>query len=332
MSKDAPTRLPTNAQRLANRLGPAALPALLDGLAANGMAIAIFDPEDRLVFYGPAFRDAFDVQDGPQTFESVIRHCHSTMRGALILTDDIDTWLATANEKRRSMPNRKFEVDLTDGRWMWAVETTYNDGWIMLVLQDFTSLKQREIGLEHARDAALHAAETDPLTGLANRRAIMRYLDDCVQLASEGVPLSIALIDIDYFKKINDSYGHHAGDDVLRHFGRYCTHIFRNSDRVGRIGGEEFLLIMPNTGWTAAVTALQRFKHHLHRASQLLPQRLGFTFSAGVVEWQAPMTSSDLYKDADGMLYQAKAGGRNLIIATGNARPDSQAAAGQGGV
>ena len=331
MSKEAPTPLAPNAQRLVDRFGPGALPALLDGLAANGMAIAIFDPEDRLVFHGPAYRDAFDVQDGPQTFESVIRHCYDARRGALILTDDIDAWLAAANKKRRSEPNRKFEVDLTDGRWMWAVETTYNDGWIMLVLQDFTSLKQREIGLEHARDAAIHAAETDPLTALANRRAIMRYLDDCVQIAGEGTALSIALIDIDYFKKINDSFGHHTGDDVLRHFGRYCTHIFRNSDRVGRIGGEEFLLVMPNTGETAAVTALQRFRHHLHRANQLLPQRLSFTFSAGVVEWQPYMTDSELYKAADRTLYQAKAEGRNLIIAASKTGPAGQAAV-QGGV
>lgn len=306
--------LPPSAQRIAAAFGPLALPALLDGLAASGMAIGIFDPADMLHFSCPAFREIFAVQDGPQTFSSIMRHCHAARRGPLIETGDIEIWLASANTKRRASPSRKFEIDLCDGRWMWATETTYNDGWIMLVLQDFTALKVRQIGLEQDRDAALQAADTDPLTLLANRRAAMRYLENGVATAGDERPLSVALIDIDHFKHINDGHGHDAGDEVLRHFGRVCRHIFRNSDRMGRVGGEEFLLVMPQTALAAALTAVQRFRIHLNRANQLLPKPLSFTFSAGVAQWTCGETASQLYKRTDEALYRAKADGRDRIV------------------
>lgn len=316
MSGTTPSAMPTAAAEIIRDFGANALSTLIEGLAASGMAIAIFDPNDRLTFSGPVFREAFDVQEGEQTFASIMRHCHAAGRGPMFSSDNMDAWLEAASRKRRSAPVRKFEVDLVDGRWMWATEAMFNDGWILLTLQDFTTLKLKEIHLELARDAAIQAAETDPLTLLANRRAIMRYLDDNLRTADTQNPLAIALIDIDNFKQINDGLGHDTGDEVLRHFGRYCTHVFRNSDRVGRVGGEEFLLVMPKTDKDAAVIALQRFRHHLHRANQLLPERLAFTFSAGVAESGHGLARGDLYRAADAALYTAKAQGRDRIISS----------------
>lgn len=305
--------LPPSAQCIAAAFGPLALPALLDGLAASDMAIGIFDPADGLHFSCAAFREIFDIQDGPQSFSSIMRHCHAAHRGPLIEAGDIDLWLAAANTRRRASPLRKFEIDLCDGRWMWATETTYNDGWIMLVLQDFTVLKVKQISLEQDRDAALQAADTDPLTLLANRRAAMRYLENGVASASDDRPLTVALIDIDHFKHINDGHGHDAGDEVLRHFGRVCRHIFRNSDRMGRVGGEEFLLIMPQTALAEALMAVQRFRIHLNRANQLLPKPLSFTVSAGVAQWTCGESPNQLYKRTDAALYRAKAEGRDRV-------------------
>lgn len=286
--------------------------ALLAGFLASEMMIAVFDPHDRLVFSSPDFRAAYAVEKGGQDFETIIRHCHATRSGPLIETDNLDLWLAGALKKRRSVPHRRFEVDMVDGRWLWATETTYDGGWVLLVLQDFTSLKMKEIGLEIARDAAVHEASTDPLTGLANRRSIMRYLDDCADRTDTS--MSIALVDIDYFKQINDTFGHEAGDDVLKHFARHCQRIFRNSDHVGRVGGEEFLIVMPNTGEDAAMTALQRFRHHLHRSNQLLPEQLSFTFSAGIATSRKGIAGTALYREADQALYRAKTSGRDCIV------------------
>lgn len=312
--------------------GPQALNALLDGLKATDMGLAIFDPDDRLIFSCPTYREMFDVQEGEQTFASIMRHCHAARKGVSIETDDMDAWLRQADARRRSRPNRKFEIDMLDGRWMWASETTYNGGWLLLMVQDFTSLKLKEIHLENARDAALQAAETDPLTELANRRAIMRYFEECVAMAGPDAPLSIALVDIDHFKQINDTLGHDTGDEVLRHFGRHCGRVFRNSDRVGRVGGEEFLIVMPNTGEAAASSALQRFRHRLHRANQLIPKRLAFTFSAGVAQWRPGRRGTDLYRSADRALYRAKADGRDTITTETDLALATQCAAGQRGL
>ncbi|MFB2550348.1 GGDEF domain-containing protein [Ensifer soli] len=286
---------------------------LVDGLAASEMAIALFDPADRLMLASPAFRSLYDVQPGEQSFATIITHCHAAGRGGLIVTDDIGAWLKAANGKRRRQPHRGFEVDLVDGRWFWAQETTYNGGWILLTLTELTRFKLRERDLETARDEAMLAADTDTLTGLNSRRAIVRYLDECVRLLEGGGVLSVALIDIDHFKQINDTFGHDMGDRILERFGDHCRQVFGGDDVTGRVGGEEFLLVMPGRSMGAAIFALQRFQRHILRANHRLPQQFGFSFSAGVSQWLPGQTRDDLYHAADRALYTAKANGRNCI-------------------
>ncbi|MEO9227751.1 MAG: diguanylate cyclase, partial [Devosia sp.] len=261
---------------------PATFDPLRAGIDATDTAAAIFDPDDRLVFFNPMFRKLYDVQDGQQTFASIIRHCHATRRGPFIDTTDIDAWIHIAAEKRRAIPHRRFEVDLADGRWLWAVETTYGDGWMFLALMDLTAFKLKEIDLRIARDAAVMIAETDHLTGLATRGSIMRYLDECIDAQNVGSPLTLVIIDIDHFKHINDRLGHHAGDRVLERFGHQSTRLFRNSDRVGRIGGEEFLIVMPRTDEASARKAVERLRCQLQQPIQIGADSVACTFSAGI--------------------------------------------------
>lgn len=297
---------------------------LFQGIAASDTAIAIFAPNDRLVIASSAFRAIYDLQPGEQSFESIIRHCHAEKRGVLIEAKDIDQWLRMATGKRRSQTHRKFEVDLIDGRWFWAMETTFNDGWIIMTMVDMTALKKTEADLRLARDAALHLAETDTLTGLRSRRAIMGYLDHCLKSATPSSPVSIAIIDVDHFKQINDEHGHDVGDIVLQAFGANCQRMFRDSDRIGRVGGEEFLLVMPNTNEASARKALERFRSFMKSMRyEGLGDRL-VTFSAGLVEHRSGETAQEAYKNADSALYQAKTTGRDRISALGS-RPESPA-------
>lgn len=157
---------------------------------------------------------------------------------------------------------------------------------------------------------------TDDLTGLANRRAFMRRMEDEVSRVQRyGSPLSLALIDMDSFKSINDNYGHPAGDDVLRTFANNILTIFRHHDMVARYGGEEFAILLPNTDIDGAKRALVKVQERNARShfqsngsAVAMP-----TFSAGLALYRSGETSAALIERADKALYRAKEAGRNRI-------------------
>lgn len=162
---------------------------------------------------------------------------------------------------------------------------------------------------------------TDDLTGLANRRAFMRRMEDEVSRVQRyGSPLSLALIDMDSFKGINDKYGHPAGDDVLRTFANNILTIFRHHDMVARYGGEEFAILLPNTDIDGAKRALikvqeRNARSHFQSNGSAIPMP---TFSAGLALYRSGETSSALIERADKALYRAKESGRNRIEISAN--------------
>ncbi len=162
---------------------------------------------------------------------------------------------------------------------------------------------------------------TDELTELPNRRAFMRRLEDEVaRVQRYGYPLTLALLDMDGFKKINDTLGHAAGDEVLRNFAGNVLTIFRHHDMVARYGGEEFAVILPNTDQHGALRALQKVQkrtaespYQFNGETRAMP-----TFSAGVALYRPGETPSSLIERADKALYQAKRRGRNRIELANN--------------
>jgi len=157
---------------------------------------------------------------------------------------------------------------------------------------------------------------TDDLTGLSNRRAFMRRLEDEVSRVQRyGSPLSLALIDIDFFKSINDKLGHPTGDVVLRTFSNNILSIFRHHDMVSRYGGEEFAILLPNTEIEGANRALEKVKartskSHYKVNDSTLPMP---TFSAGIALYKPGETPGDLIERADKALFRAKDLGRDRI-------------------
>jgi diguanylate cyclase (GGDEF)-like protein len=158
---------------------------------------------------------------------------------------------------------------------------------------------------------------TDDLTGLANRRAFMRRMEDEVSRVQRyGSPLSLALIDMDSFKSVNDKYGHTAGDDVLRTFASNILTIFRHHDMVARYGGEEFAILLPNTdldGANRALAKVQERNAQSHFQSGGSTSVAMPTFSAGLALYKPGETSGTLIERADKALYRAKESGRNRI-------------------
>ena len=157
---------------------------------------------------------------------------------------------------------------------------------------------------------------TDELTGLPNRRAFMRRLEDEVaRVQRYGFPMSFVLIDLDHFKEINDKYGHAAGDEVLRVYSKNILSIFRHHDMVARYGGEEFSVLLPNTDSDGAVRALNKVRR---RANETRWQTNGTvdnvpTFSAGVSHYKPGESANAFIERADKALYRAKRLGRNRI-------------------
>nr|WP_320416136.1 GGDEF domain-containing protein [Bradyrhizobium roseus] len=176
-------------------------------------------------------------------------------------------------------------------------------------------LYDRSFELKAAYKRIEELAELDELTGASNRRCIMRMLEEEIARAARtGSPCSIALIDLDWFKRINDAYGHPTGDEVLRTFSITMFANIRSVDRFGRYGGEEFLLVLPDMDADQAMRALDRLRAIIADLDwSAFSTGMRVTMSAGVATLK-PNESSDLFlARADSALYAAKAQGRNRI-------------------
>jgi diguanylate cyclase len=171
--------------------------------------------------------------------------------------------------------------------------------------------------LENELAATSDLVRHDQLTGVLNRRGLEEIFGKEMARASRHeTTLCIALLDIDNFKKLNDSLGHDAGDEALIHLARVCRDTLRPQDTVARYGGEEFIILLPDTSLDDATTALTRLQRELTKKFFLHGNdKVLITFSAGVTPLQANDTQASALKRADGAMYNAKQTGKNRVIA-----------------
>ncbi|MDO9176838.1 MAG: diguanylate cyclase [Agitococcus sp.] len=191
---------------------------------------------------------------------------------------------------------------------------------IALLSMQITRMRDRMKAQKKALEEALihieKLAAHDELTGLINRRYMMKVLDDhASRQKRKAIGFSIAMLDLDHFKNINDTWGHAVGDDVLHGFAEAATKTLRECDVLSRWGGEEFLLLMPETNNGNPNTGLERLRTVL-AALVLSPNApdLRVTFSVGLTSYQQGESISDTIHRADKSLYEAKAGGRNRTV------------------
>ncbi|WP_054530358.1 sensor domain-containing diguanylate cyclase [Erythrobacter sp. SG61-1L] len=206
---------------------------------------------------------------------------------------------------------------------MYATNQFTDDGELACmfgVVMDVTEHYQRQEALDKERTRAMrlaaeaqYLAHTDPLTGLANRRRTITQLQKCIRRSEQdGRPTALILFDIDHFKRVNDTSGHQTGDDVLVRIADIARAQARASDLIGRMGGEEFVWLLPGAGLDEAQAAAERLRHAIEQESAEggLPR---VTASIGYALWREGDDANSLLARVDAALYEAKDAGRNKV-------------------
>ncbi|MGJ3265500.1 MAG: diguanylate cyclase domain-containing protein, partial [Salinarimonas sp.] len=296
--------------------GRAAAETLLrEVIEAIPAGVAAFDPQDRLVLSNRAFRRLLGL--GPaatiegRAFRDVIAlgAAQGRFADAGRTPAEVETWL-DGLMRDRTRPGRRRLRRLADGRWLQVSERRSPSGHRVSIGSDVTALKQAEL-------AVREKAERDPLTGLYNRAAFGERLERQVGSPTgadpgsgrAGRPGALAILDVDGFKSVNDTYGHDVGDALLREIGHRLTASLRPGDVVARLGGDEFAILMPGIAGEAALDrALARVLARLGEPVEAPGLTLFPRVSLGCALFPEHGTRGmDVLKAADLALYEAKA-------------------------
>lgn len=243
---------------------------------------------------------------------------------SVLVAIGVSRFIAYPIEKLRVNTGRlakgEYRVESVNSGWLEAKELS--DSFVEMAqsikdLNDNLSAKvvERTKELNEANKKLVHLATMDPLTGLYNRRYMNEELSREFELAKlKKIGLACVMMDIDHFKRVNDTWGHDIGDEVLEGLAKYLCKAVRTTDTVGRVGGEEFCLLMPvNEDQEAILDRLETIRSKIEELS-FSPPDLKITSSFGVAFYNPGVArESDLLKQADRALYQAKVSGRNRI-------------------
>ena len=231
-------------------------------------------------------------------------------------------------ERTRNLPILVMAEPEENARLLRALELGVNDYLVRpidkneMLARVRTQIRKKRYS-ERLRDnvqLSIEMAVTDSLTGLHNRRYMEMHLATLVeQAAARGKPLALLVLDIDYFKSVNDNHGHDAGDDVLREFALRVRRSIRGIDLACRYGGEEFVVVMPETDMAVAATVAERVRRRIAGEPFAIGHQnetLNVTISIGLASLASPSdTAATILKRADQALYRAKRDGRNRVVA-----------------
>ncbi len=293
---------------------------LLDTVFNNSpIGMMVQDSQRRIVRSNAALEAILGIR--PEVLDNM-----GTALRNLITDDKARDTLVNAYNELLVHPSHMLKVKLPirtlNGRDKWVLvsaQTLVSDGTIDGLLWQVQDITREENALRELQ----RVSSLDPLTGLFNRRAFMQlWRRERARAMRLGAPLSLVIMDLDFFKQINDRFGHQAGDEVLTHVARTLEQQTRDTDIVARFGGEEFVMLLPDTDLHGALEAAEKVREALANTPVHLSdhRRVPVTLSTGVAQWEESEAFEALYKKADAALYQAKQQGRNRTEAWDTAR------------
>lgn len=283
------------------------------------VVFAVFDDHDFLIYANARFRDIFYLKPDEYLYwPDIMRRNFEASRGTVIENPDFDLWLKSTLSRRGKIARRAFETNTHDGIWLWMTETVDDDGWMLCLATDITPLRARGRDLRQERDTALKTSLTDELTGIANRRFLIECLGGMLDRKRDEVNRPqgcFAILDIDDFKQVNDRFGHAAGDQLLVGFAHAISQLVRRADCFGRLGGEEFGLVLPSATRSETRAILEQMLENTRRQVPFSDYPdFRYSFSAGIAEVLGNETHDEVYRQADIALYRAKRNGKNMIF------------------
>jgi diguanylate cyclase len=249
-------------------------------------------------------------------FGSLRMSLRPVLLGSLLISLLVGMVIALVGD-RLALPMDSWQARVTSGLWFSLVLA--RSALLGLYASDLRALlAKRNAQLAASSEKLEQLASRDGLTGALNHRSVMRLLEEELgRMQRSGQPFGVAMLDIDHFKQVNDRHGHLVGDDVLRRFTIKVAAEMRGTDRLGRYGGEEFLLLLTAANDIgAAMAAVERIRSAVAREDwDKIAFGLDLTLSAGVVMCREGDTCEQLIGRADRALYRAKREGRNCVRA-----------------
>jgi len=283
----------------------------IDAMECLPNGFVLNDKDDRLVICNKRYREIYAesatyIVPGT-TFEEIIRKGVENGQYPDAIGNE-EAWIAERLDMHQN-PGEPIEQHLPDDKWLSVQERRTSEGGLVGFRFDITKLKRQEREL-------VRLAWTDSLTGTMNRHRFMELAGKDIGRASRhGSEMSLLLLDADHFKQINDRNGHAAGDEVLKGLTERWKHVLRSHDLIGRIGGEEFCVLLPEIGPDGAATAAEKLRTAIAELPFMFEgQLLRVTVSIGVATLAPGDDLPELMRRADKALYQAKETGRDRII------------------
>ena len=292
---------------------------IIKALEASQDGVGVYDQNDIMVFCNDTVGRILGYEASEaigRSFEENLRHSWATGAGVIADDGDVDGMVRRAMESMKTQGFSTFESERHHGEWTQVSRVRTEDGCTFMYSTDITKLKNTEKSLREALRYVKKLAATDSLTGISNRRHFMEQANKEFNRSKRyGHALSILALDIDHFKSINDNYGHQGGDKVLEAISECCQAQLRASDIFGRLGGEEFSILLPETNQALASVMAQKILEAVAALRvEYEDKSIAFTTSIGVAEFShSGATLEALMQFSDQALYEAKHNGRNRL-------------------
>lgn len=300
--------------------------------------IVLVESDGTLVSWNPAFNSYKRIFSSANKLEDFFSQKGKNQVISKLAAKKKHSWVADIllNEEEQTLSFGCLLVQLSDERMLFIAEQIKSNPVHLEALEhlnrqvklfriesEFTKklARNKQVELEAVMVQASEVSQIDALTFLVNRRMIVRELQsEVIRAERYNNPLSISILDIDHFKNVNDTYGHLAGDEALRQVAYQLRDHIRHPDMAGRYGGEEFLILLPNSDLNAAVEQASRLSKQVRETIiQVEDHTLNITISIGIAQFRnGEDTWETLLNRADNAMYEAKNNGRNRWVVAGD--------------